>query len=64
VYSYDVLRRNREKKVALTPDIDRERLERHLSPEEFQYIFGMNIETFYTLPEWQRTNLKKKAKLF
>jgi actin-binding LIM protein len=64
VYPYEMLRRNREKKAVLTTDIDRERLERHLSPDEFQEIFDMNIEQFYNLSEWQRVNLKKKAKLF
>ena len=59
-----MLRRTKEKKPILPPDVDRERLERHLDVEEFRQLFGMNRDQFYELPEWQRVNLKKKAKLF
>lgn len=64
ILPYSDLKRNREKKVVLPADVDRERLERHLSPDEFQKIFSMNFEQFYNLPEWQRVTLKKRAKLF
>lgn len=39
-------------------------LKRHLSPEEFQEVFGMNIEEFDRLALWKRNDLKKKALLF
>ena len=45
-------------------DVDRERLERHLSPDEFQKLFSMTIEKFNELPEWKRVDLKKRLKLF
>lgn len=48
----------------LPGDVDRERLERHLSPEEFQAVFGMTIDKFNELPEWKRVDLKKRVKLF
>jgi len=62
VYSYADLKRSNNTK--LPGDVDRERLERHLSPAEFKELFGTSIEHFYELPEWQRVNLKKLAKLF
>lgn len=39
-------------------------LKRHLSPEEFQEVFGMSIEEFDRLALWKRNDLKKKALLF
>lgn len=39
-------------------------LQRHLSPEEFQQVFGMNIELFDRLALWKKNDLKKKALLF
>lgn len=48
----------------LPPDVDRCHLERHLSNEEFQYIFACDRLDFYRLPEWRRNELKRRAKLF
>lgn len=48
----------------LPPDVDRCHLERHLSNEEFQYIFHCDRLDFYRLPEWKRNELKRRAKLF
>ena len=48
----------------LPPDVDRCHLERHLSNEEFQYIFHCDRLDFYRLPEWRRNELKRRAKLF
>jgi hypothetical protein len=62
IYPYDVLRVIRKKK--LPADVDRERLERHLSPEEFEMLFQMNIQKFNELPEWKRVDLKKQLRLF
>ncbi|XP_034148580.1 actin-binding LIM protein 1a isoform X4 [Esox lucius] len=37
---------------------------RHLAPETFFDIFGMEIQEFDRLPLWKRNDMKKKAKLF
>lgn len=39
-------------------------LQRHLSPEDFQEVFGMSMEEFDRLALWKRNDLKKKALLF
>lgn len=39
-------------------------LQRHLSPESFFDIFGMEIQEFDRLPLWKRNDMKKKANLF
>ncbi|KAK2115411.1 hypothetical protein P7K49_006037 [Saguinus oedipus] len=39
-------------------------LAQHLSPEEFQEVFGMSMEEFDRLALWKRNDLKKKALLF
>ncbi|XP_023182793.1 actin-binding LIM protein 1 isoform X6 [Xiphophorus maculatus] len=38
--------------------------QRHLAPETFFEIFGMEIQEFDRLPLWKRNDMKKKAKLF
>lgn len=38
--------------------------QRHLAPETFFDIFGMEIQEFDRLPLWKRNDMKKKAKLF
>lgn len=48
----------------LPPDIDRCHLERHLSNDEFQYLFHCDRLDFYRLPEWKRNELKRRARLF
>ncbi|KAK1892955.1 Dematin [Dissostichus eleginoides] len=48
----------------MPPGVDRTRLERHLSQEEFFSVFGMTIEEFDRLSLWKRNNLKKKFCLF
>uniref|UniRef100_A0A8C5U2S3 Actin binding LIM protein family member 3 n=1 Tax=Malurus cyaneus samueli TaxID=2593467 RepID=A0A8C5U2S3_9PASS len=48
----------------LPKDVDRTRLERHLSQEEFYQIFGMTIAEFDRLALWKRNELKKQARLF
>jgi actin-binding LIM protein len=62
VYSYDILKVNRRKR--LPADVNRDRLELHLSPQEFEEIFGMNLKYFLELSEWKKVDLKKRAKLF
>ncbi|XP_059497178.1 dematin isoform X3 [Stegostoma tigrinum] len=62
IYPYEMLKGSRS--INLPQGVDRPRLERHLSPEEFQEVFGMTIKEFDKLPQWKRTELKKKACLF
>ncbi|XP_037598128.1 actin-binding LIM protein 2 isoform X14 [Cebus imitator] len=64
VYPYDTLIVTNRIRVKLPKDVDRTRLERHLSPEEFQEVFGMSLEEFDRLALWKRNDLKKKALLF
>ncbi|XP_026078379.1 actin-binding LIM protein 2-like isoform X4 [Carassius auratus] len=64
VYPYDVLAVTHRVRVKLPRDIDRTRLERHLSPEDFFSVFGMTIEQFDRLALWKKNDLKKKARLF
>ncbi|GAB5570982.1 actin-binding LIM protein 2 isoform X9 [Prionailurus iriomotensis] len=64
VYPYDALIVTNRIRVKLPRDVDRTRLERHLSPEEFQEVFGMSVQEFDRLALWKRNDLKKKALLF
>ncbi|XP_038600769.1 actin-binding LIM protein 2 isoform X14 [Tachyglossus aculeatus] len=64
VYPYEMLIVTNRIRVKLPKDVDRTRLERHLSPEEFQEVFGMTAEEFDRLALWKRNELKKKALLF
>uniref|UniRef100_A0A1A7YZ20 Actin-binding LIM protein 2 n=1 Tax=Iconisemion striatum TaxID=60296 RepID=A0A1A7YZ20_9TELE len=64
VYPYEVLAVTHRVKVKLPRDVDRTRLERHLSPEEFQQVFGMTLEQFDRLALWKKNDMKKKARLF
>ncbi|XP_042324787.1 actin-binding LIM protein 2 isoform X3 [Sceloporus undulatus] len=64
VYPYETLIVTNRVRVKLPKDVDRTRLERHLSHEEFQEVFKMSIEQFERLALWKRNELKKKALLF
>eukprot|EP00070_Physeter_catodon_P041259 XP_028348153.1 actin-binding LIM protein 2 isoform X5 [Physeter catodon] len=64
IYPYDALIVTNRIRVKLPKDVDRTRLERHLSPEEFQEVFGMSVDEFDRLALWKRNDLKKKALLF
>ncbi|MCI4386310.1 hypothetical protein PGIGA_G00060860 [Pangasianodon gigas] len=48
----------------LPGDVDRTRLERHLSPDEFYQVFGMTMADFERLALWKQNELKKQARLF
>ncbi|XP_042337107.1 dematin-like, partial [Plectropomus leopardus] len=61
---YDVLVVTHRGRSKLPPGVDRTRLERHLSQEEFFSVFGMSIEEFDSLSLWKRNDLKKKVCLF
>uniref|UniRef100_A0A8C6L150 Actin binding LIM protein 1 n=1 Tax=Nothobranchius furzeri TaxID=105023 RepID=A0A8C6L150_NOTFU len=64
VYPYKTLTVTNGARVKLPKDVDRTRLERHLSPDSFFEIFGMHIQEFDRLPFWKRNDMKKKADLF
>ncbi|XP_042559252.1 actin-binding LIM protein 1 isoform X20 [Clupea harengus] len=64
VYPYEMLTVTNRGRPKLPRDLDRTRMERHLSPEVFFDIFGMEIHEFDRLPLWKRNDMKKKAKLF
>ncbi|CAL9688155.1 unnamed protein product [Knipowitschia caucasica] len=63
-YPYEMLIITSRGRAKLPRDVDRTRLERHLAPETFFDIFGMQIQEFDRLPLWKRNDMKKKAKLF
>uniref|UniRef100_A0A3B3U0M5 Actin binding LIM protein family, member 3 n=1 Tax=Poecilia latipinna TaxID=48699 RepID=A0A3B3U0M5_9TELE len=64
VYPYESLIVTTRGRNKLPKDVDRARLERHLSPEEFVQVFGMTVEDFDRLALWKRNELKKQARLF
>ncbi|RXN19928.1 dematin-like isoform X1 [Labeo rohita] len=64
IYPYEMLIVTHRGRSKLPPGVDRTRLERHLSPEEFQSLFGMSITEFDRLSLWKRNDLKKKVSLF
>ncbi|KAJ4923131.1 hypothetical protein JOQ06_021374, partial [Pogonophryne albipinna] len=61
---YEMLVVTHRGRSKMPPGVDRTRLERHLSQEEFFSVFGMTIEEFDLLSLWKRNNLKKKFCLF
>ncbi|XP_024141526.1 actin-binding LIM protein 1 isoform X4 [Oryzias melastigma] len=64
VYPFEMLTVANRGRVKLPKDVDRTRLERHLSPDSFFEIFGMSIQEFDRLPLWKRNDMKRKANLF
>ncbi|XP_061619736.1 actin-binding LIM protein 2 [Phyllopteryx taeniolatus] len=64
VYPYEILAVTNRVKVKLPRDVDRTRLERHLSPDDFRKVFGMTLDHFDRLALWKRNDLKKRARLF
>ncbi|XP_044193873.1 actin-binding LIM protein 1-like isoform X3 [Thunnus albacares] len=64
VYPYEMLTVANRGRVKLPKEVDRTRLERHLSPDSFFEIFGVDIQEFDRLPLWKRNDMKKKANLF
>ncbi|XP_041122625.1 actin-binding LIM protein 3-like isoform X4 [Polyodon spathula] len=64
IYSYEALLVTTRGRNRLPKEVDRARLERHLSPEEFYHVFGMTIADFDRLALWKRNELKKQARLF
>ncbi|PIN99543.1 hypothetical protein AB205_0221860 [Aquarana catesbeiana] len=64
VLPYEILMIANRGRQKLPPGVDRTQLERHLSPEEFQRLFGMPLEEFVKLPLWRRNEMKRKLLLF
>lgn len=64
IYPYELLLVTTRGRSRLPKDVDRTRLERHLSQEEFYQVFGMTISEFERLALWKRNELKKQARLF
>ncbi|KAF4091488.1 hypothetical protein AMELA_G00037290 [Ameiurus melas] len=64
VYPYEALIVTTRGRNRLPKDVDRARLERHLSPEEFYRVFGMTMAEFDRLALWKRNEMKKQARLF
>lgn len=64
IYPYELLLVTTRGRNWLPKDVDRTRLERHLSQEEFYQVFGMTISEFERLALWKRNELKKQARLF
>ncbi|KAM3874212.1 dematin [Diretmus argenteus] len=64
IYPYEALIVTHRGRCKLPPGVDRTRLERHLSPEAFEQLFGMPIAEFHRLSLWKRNELKKKVSLF
>ncbi|CAF1226097.1 unnamed protein product [Adineta steineri] len=62
IYPYEELKIMFRKR--LPSDVNRDHLERHLSDNEFHKLFQMTRMEYYRLPDWRRTDLKKRLKLF
>ncbi|XP_034152452.1 dematin isoform X3 [Esox lucius] len=64
IYPYEMLIVTNRGRRRPLPGVDRTRLERHLSTEDFQNLFGMTIEEFDCLSLWKQNDLKKRVSLF
>uniref|UniRef100_A0A3P9NNF3 HP domain-containing protein n=1 Tax=Poecilia reticulata TaxID=8081 RepID=A0A3P9NNF3_POERE len=64
IYPYEALMVSVRGQQRLPSDVDRARLERHLSPEEFYRVFGMSMSAFDRLAQWKKNELKKRVRLF
>uniref|UniRef100_A0A8C4ZCY8 Actin-binding LIM protein 3-like n=1 Tax=Gadus morhua TaxID=8049 RepID=A0A8C4ZCY8_GADMO len=64
IYPYETLVVTVRGQHSLPADVDRARLERHLSPEEFHRVFGMSMAAFDRLAQWKKQELKKQVRLF
>uniref|UniRef100_A0A671QGC9 Actin-binding LIM protein 3-like n=1 Tax=Sinocyclocheilus anshuiensis TaxID=1608454 RepID=A0A671QGC9_9TELE len=64
IYPYEALIVTTRGRNKLPKDVDRARLERHLSPEEFYQVFGMTMVEFDRLALWKKNEMKKQARLF
>uniref|UniRef100_A0A3P9AU38 HP domain-containing protein n=1 Tax=Maylandia zebra TaxID=106582 RepID=A0A3P9AU38_9CICH len=64
IYPYEALVVSVRGQQRLPSDVDRARLERHLSPEEFYRVFSMSMSAFDRLAQWKQNELKKQVRLF
>ncbi|XP_032389988.1 actin-binding LIM protein 3 isoform X3 [Etheostoma spectabile] len=64
IYPYEALIVSVRGQQRLPSDVDRARLERHLSPEDFYRVFGMSMSAFDHLAQWKKNELKKQVRLF
>ncbi|XP_078786825.1 actin-binding LIM protein 3 isoform X21 [Oryzias latipes] len=64
IYPYEALVVSVRGQQPLPTDVDRARLERHLSPDEFYRVFGMSMSAFDRLAQWKKNELKKQVRLF
>uniref|UniRef100_A0A8C2WUQ5 Actin binding LIM protein family member 3 n=1 Tax=Cyclopterus lumpus TaxID=8103 RepID=A0A8C2WUQ5_CYCLU len=64
IYPYEAIIVSVRGQQHLPSDVDRARLERHLSPEEFHRVFGMSMSAFDHLAQWKKNELKKQVRLF
>ncbi|XP_035040838.1 dematin isoform X1 [Hippoglossus stenolepis] len=64
IYPYEALIVTHRGRSKLPPGVDRTRLERHLSSEDFLRVFEMPMADFDRLSLWKRNTLKKRASLF
>ncbi|KAA8586764.1 hypothetical protein FQN60_000600 [Etheostoma spectabile] len=60
IYPYEALIVSVRGQQRLPSDVDRARLERHLSPEDFYRVFGMSMSAFDHLAQWKKNELKKQ----
>lgn len=63
VVSYEALK-NISDALKLPPGVDPLSREQSLSDDEFVKVFGMDKDSFNSLPGWKRTKLKKDTGLF
>lgn len=61
VYAYDDLRLSNCRRP---PGLDNDHLEQYLSKDEFEGLFRMTQEDFYSLAEWKRNDIKRRIELF
>lgn len=64
IYPYEAIIVSVRGQQCLPSDVDRARLERHLSPEEFHRVFGMSMSAFDHLAQWKKNEMKKQVRLF
>lgn len=62
-YPYESLR-NISDSSLLPPGVDPAHRELSLNPQEFMQVFEIDSLSFFKLPKWKQTELKKKVQLF
>jgi hypothetical protein len=62
-YPYETLRNITDSSL-LPPGVDPAHRELSLNPQEFMHVFEIDSASFFKLPKWKQTQLKKKVQLF